>query len=253
MGFVQKYFVLSFVRQAKPAKFHTSNLAYQALLGRNGIPAGVLPLFGNIAIEENLSGWMEAELAKAGVTDRNRKDFFILGIFGSIPPEWNGEQFMRMVKEAMGKLNRQVLLLTAGSHSADAEERLQTAARELSVKVAGFGPQPQERLSEFLQSLDYGVATTSWCLLGKSGAVAAMVEHGLPVLVLRDDVDLDVIEPGGPRCIRMEGDWVKKMQEARKLKPRSNRPDIVQTFLRDLEINEVARPAAVRRESVVSL
>lgn len=252
MGFAQKYFYLSFVRQAKPAKCHTSNPAYLALLARNGIKAGVLPLFGNIAIEENSSGWMKAELTRAGVTEHNRKDFCVLGIFGSIPVEWNAEQFLRMVKEAAGKANKQVLLLTAGSLSADAAERLQKAARELSVKVVGFGPQPQERLSEFLQSLDYGVATTSWGLLGKSGAVAAMVEHGLPVLVLRDDVDLGVIEPGSPRYIKMEGNWVEKMQEVQKLRPRSSRPEVVQTFLRDLEINETARPGATCREPVVT-
>jgi hypothetical protein len=34
---------------------------------------------------------------------------------------------------------------------------------------------------------DFGVAASPWQLIGKSGSAAAMLDHGLPVIVSRDD------------------------------------------------------------------
>jgi hypothetical protein len=240
VGLVQKNLVLSFVKSVKPQNVHTSNLAYQALLRKNGLDAGFLPLISNIPIAENSSGWMDGELAKLGITTSNRKEFCLLGIFGSIPMEWLAEDFLKSILEAFGETDRQILLLTIGAHSIEAEESLLKAAKNLSVKVANFGKQSGERISEFLQSLDYGVATTSWSILGKSGTVAAMLDHGLPILVFRDDVDLNVNDPGSPQFIKMKGNWAKTMLAASKVAPRSTRPDIVRIFVHDLQAGETA-------------
>lgn len=249
IGFAQKYFITSFINRAKPSKVHTSNLAYQFLLQKCGVDAGVLPLFGNIPIVESSSDWMEAELNKIGVTPFNRKKFCVLGIFGNIPSEWTAENFLKAVVEVVAKTERQLLLLTIGAHSVEAEKHLLEAAQKFSgqVKVVNFGNQSPERLSEFFQTLDFGVATAPWCLLGKSGAVAAMLEHGLPVLVFRNDVNLNVAEPGNPQFIKMEGGWERKMQETPKLKPRRNRPEIVRTFLRDLHIAEASKSSGLTK------
>ena len=40
-----------------------------------------------------------------------------------------------------------------------------------------------EKMSLCLHGLDYGLTSTPWDLVGKSAAIAAMVEHGIPVLV----------------------------------------------------------------------
>ena len=42
-------------------------------------------------------------------------------------------------------------------------------------------------ISDVLQLLDLGIATTPLALAGKSATVAAMEDHGLPVVFLRDD------------------------------------------------------------------
>jgi hypothetical protein len=245
VGVAQKYFIISFTSRASPLKMHTSNLAYQSLLGKCGINADILPLFGNIPIGENPSGWMEAELNKVGVTNFNRNKFCVLGIFGNIPPEWVAKDFLVTIGEVVIKAGRQLLLLTIGAHSVEAEKRLFEAERNLSgrIKIVSFGNQSQAHISEFLQNVDFGVATAPWCLLGKSGTVAAMLEHGLPVLVFRDDVDLNVMEPGGPQFIKMQGGWDRKMREASKLRPLSKRPEIVRTFLRDLQAVEIDNPS----------
>jgi len=44
-----------------------------------------------------------------------------------------------------------------------------------------------ETISAQLRDADFGVAASPWQLIGKSGSAAAMLDHGLPVIVTRDD------------------------------------------------------------------
>lgn len=45
-------------------------------------------------------------------------------------------------------------------------------------------------VSKALQGLDLGIATSPWSVAGKSGTIAAMLEHGVPVVVTRNDFQL---------------------------------------------------------------
>ena len=49
------------------------------------------------------------------------------------------------------------------------------------------GERSSKEISRILQTLDIGIATTPRQVIQKSGSVAAMLEHGLKVLVIRDD------------------------------------------------------------------
>src|SRR6201995_2483307 len=55
------------------------------------------------------------------------------------------------------------------------------------LEAVVVGEKEPAELSRLLQTLDFGIGTHPWALLGKSGAVAAMLDHGLPVIVPRDD------------------------------------------------------------------
>jgi hypothetical protein len=48
-----------------------------------------------------------------------------------------------------------------------------------------IGELQEARVSNCLSEMDFGISTTPLSLLGKSGSVAAMWEHGLPVIVTR--------------------------------------------------------------------
>ena len=50
-----------------------------------------------------------------------------------------------------------------------------------------FGEQSVEKVSQYLRFVDFGIAASPYGLIGKSSAVASMTEHGLPVVVNRDD------------------------------------------------------------------
>ncbi|WP_375438200.1 hypothetical protein, partial [uncultured Hymenobacter sp.] len=47
-----------------------------------------------------------------------------------------------------------------------------------------LGEQPAEKISETLRNGTIGLSTTSLVVTEKSGTVAAMIEHGLPVLCI---------------------------------------------------------------------
>jgi hypothetical protein len=66
------------------------------------------------------------------------------------------------------------------------------------------------RISQYLRNLDFGIAATAWLLIGKSGATAAMLDHGLPVMVTRDDYKprqvLQLEPPADPLLIPADQD-----------------------------------------------
>jgi hypothetical protein len=58
---------------------------------------------------------------------------------------------------------------------------------EHSIVFGKLGEQSAADISQLLQNADFGIATSPWQLIGKSGSAAAMLDHGLPVIVNRDD------------------------------------------------------------------
>ena len=66
---------------------------------------------------------------------------------------------------------------------ADLRDRYQA-----EIDFRRLGEQSLENISQFLGSVHFGVATTPLSLIGKSSCTAAMLDHGLPVIVNRNDV-----------------------------------------------------------------
>jgi hypothetical protein len=64
------------------------------------------------------------------------------------------------------------------------------------LRFTRHGEQAVERVSRFLREIDFGIVTTPVALLGKSASFTTMAEHGLPVIVPRDDVRYAGIDAG---------------------------------------------------------
>lgn len=184
IGAFQKSLVRDLVRRLRPAVVHTSNPSYRELLGRNGVAAQELPLFGNVPI----SAETDREWLNEQVSDARRSSVLLLGLFGTIHPQWSADSLLAACAAA-GK--KPVILSIGRIGDAGAEILRQTQERH-GVRCINLGEQPSERVSQFLQTVDLGVATSPWALIGKSGSVAAMFDHGLPVVVTRDDWNLRV-------------------------------------------------------------
>ena len=64
-------------------------------------------------------------------------------------------------------------------------------------RVLRLGERSLDEISRFFSYLDFGVSTTPLALIGKSSCVAAMLDHGLPVIVNRDDVHFRGVPKAG--------------------------------------------------------
>ncbi|HVG81781.1 MAG TPA: hypothetical protein VNB28_05820, partial [Methylomirabilota bacterium] len=111
----------------------------------------------------------------------------------------------------LGRIGRTGLVLSAGAASGMPERLRRWAAGHPQIGVLALGIQPAERVSAYLQALDFGLTSYPYALIGKSSSVKAMLEHGLPVIVPWGDLrpDLPAIETElEPLVLRPGGDLV---------------------------------------------
>jgi hypothetical protein len=206
----QRASILRLLRGIRPELLHTSNAVYLDLLEGAGFRASLLPLFGNVAIEPRPDrAWLDAALAASG-HDR-RRDPLLFGFFGGVDPEWDGRELFDRLAAALGRIGRTGLVLSAGAASGMPERLRRWAAGHPQIGVLALGIQPAERVSAYLQALDFGLTSYPYALIGKSSSVKAMLEHGLPVIVPWGDLrpDLPAIETElEPLVLRPGGDLV---------------------------------------------
>lgn len=187
MGSFQRTKLLAFLRRLRPICLHTTNPAYQLALARAGWPAELLPLFGNIPIMQARRDLAREELmALTGLpADSNP---WVAILFGTIHPQWHPELTFEWIRSASTHAGRPIALLSLG-HCGTHGTKLLThlSHSQECVPISLGGVQPPDKLSRLLQAADFGIATHPWALIEKSGSTATMLEHGLPVLVPRDE------------------------------------------------------------------
>ena len=240
VGAVQRFFIRGFVREIQPDVMHTTNAAYQAILAREGIHAGKLPLFGAIPLIENPGfGWIEEQLKIAAGGDFQREGFWLFGIFGGLHSIWPPEPLLPRLLDAARAAGKRVALISIGRIGGGGQlwERISRDYADRMVFVR-LGEQPPERVSGLLSFLDYGIATSPWLILEKSSTVVSMLEHGLPVIVNRDDARFHTPCGGPDDPLLMKSD---ERMEARLLAgvPKGarhlRREDVVRNFLTSLQ------------------
>jgi hypothetical protein len=249
VGAVQRTALLGLIRRLGPQQIHTSNPAYRRLLRNCGLEAHTLPLFGAVPIAPPPAhSWLDGELARHGLAADGRTAHWLFGFFGSLWPKWPPEPLFGALQAGAARHGRKAAILSVGRLGPG--EALWNSFEPTygeRLRFVRLGPQPPERISEYLQRLDCGIAVTPYQLIGKSSAVAAMLEHGLPVIVNRDDTHLpgwDDPEPcPEPLVHRFDGHLVERLPEVlRRETPRLRLPGIARQFLDDLERNRAAGP-----------
>lgn len=188
VGALQRRQLLAFLRKLSPMCVHTTNAAYQLAIAHHGWPAEILPLFGNmpvLPVKPYIAQAALRDLAGPGLPDAPR---WIGMIFGTIHPQWHPEPALEFLRAAAARARRPISLVAVGrvgAHGTRLLARLSSHAR--GVSIFSLGPQTPEKISHLLQASDFGIATHPWALIEKSGTTATLLEHGLPVLVPRDD------------------------------------------------------------------
>ncbi len=171
---LQKALIADLCRTLAPQVVHTSNPYYTARLEAEGIPCRELPLFGNIPVVPHESP--------------QNQDEWVFAFFGSLRRGWESEPLLSKIESARAaagkKTCRFVSIGSLGAHGESVWKQMESSGYEKFVFDKRGKLDPPD-ISQALQSADFGIAVSPLHLLGKSGAVAAMREHGLPVIVNR--------------------------------------------------------------------
>jgi hypothetical protein len=247
VGAFQKRKLLQFLKRLRPACVHTSNAAYQLTLAHSGWPSELLPLFGNMPVLPVRPEEAQVELRKVAGPSLPTTPICLGVVFGTIHPQWSSDATLEWLEAAARQLGRPVGLLVLGRIGAHGTALLARLAREQNtIPIFIGGPQTPEKISHLLQAVEFGLVTHPWGLIEKSGSTATLLEHGLPVLVPRDDWHLryGTVDSQPDPLLRRLGElpprefsqWLQLRRP-----PRSRLPAIAQTF-----INHLSSPAPMR-------
>jgi len=249
IGSIQRRAVCSLIARLKPAAIHTSNSGYARLLGNVGVHARLLPLCGSIPIVADAdAGWLEQELLKLHATPpaaAERRAQWRFGFFGMLPDQWAPEPLFTYIAEAAERARRAVAVISIGRIGpGEAVWRDMQARYGHRFRFARLGERSPAEISLFLQSIDFGIATTPWQLIGKSASTAAMLDHGLPVLVPRDDVDIGAegLEAHDPLLQRVTAALPAWLLQLHRRAPRDGLAAIAARFTAEIRGAEAPQP-----------
>jgi len=186
-GSLQKRLVRKLLKTTRPRVLNHSCAGAEVRLNRAGIRSEHLPIFGNIPPSKSLDQARFLDLLSGvglEVSSEERPDWWFLGFFGSIHEDWQAKSALAPILDAARELGKKVAILSLGrlGKAQGKWEKIREHRKDV-VHWARVGELDSKAMSLCLHGLDYGVTSTPWDLVGKSGAIAAMVEHGVPVFV----------------------------------------------------------------------
>lgn len=212
VGWLQRRRVLGLLRLLNVRLIHASNAAYVHLLGRHGMSAHILPLFGSLP------------LPSPGIVPP--EDRITFALFGTLHPVWPAEPLFSKLRE----MERPITIAHVGGIGAGAAlwDRL-VREYDAAFTFRRLGELPPQQIADFFAETHFGIATTPRTLIGKSGSVAAMLDAGLPVIVNRDDIHYRGTEntDHDSQLLRMDAD----LRTAHRREPRLRLPEIADQFL----------------------
>lgn len=174
-GKIQLELILSLSKHLNPTIVHTQSGLYRTMLTNHGIDAQLLPLFSNIPLEINQSNYNKIK------PDFKQIGTISLVLFGSVHKNAPVQTFASELKSYSAKISKKIKLIILG-RSGEEAEKWSDEFLKLNMEVFSTGEQTEENISKILSESDFGISTSAFEMLEKSGSVAAMVEHGLKVI-----------------------------------------------------------------------
>ena len=240
IGKLQSLIIKDLLSKLRPLVVHTHTPLYRHLLSGLGCRAAILPLFGNIPLTARpRSEWLKEKWPQdwGSFNLADRDSWWIFVVFGSIHPEWDAEDFLSRASAAAQRAGKKCVLISIGRPGAAGERMLRGLQKHEgdSWRFLNLGWQPGEDISQCLLMADFGVSTVPPEYVFKSGAAAAMIEHGLPVITTRPTSRYPHCPPemlsAGMRNVVRDFD----SEALKKSKPDSLLPAVAGQFLRDLQ------------------
>lgn len=174
-GKVQTFLVADLINVLKPAVIHTQTLVYKKLIEKRGHPVILLSLFSNIPLvyPEAVKNKIDSKTVQNSIVD--------IVVFASIQP---GGAVRELAIETAdyGELHGLKFRLVLVGRSGKEQQKWIDAWQGAGSPVEILGEQSEDSVSKILSEVRFGIFTTPVLLAGKSGAVAAMRDHGIHLL-----------------------------------------------------------------------
>jgi hypothetical protein len=171
-GKIQQLLIRQMVKVLRPDKIDTQTILYKEQLAKMNVASAYLPLFGNIRRPEKIR------------REPNKNDLNLSFIvFGNIHAGGDINGFAEEARLLQRSSGRKIEVNFLGRCGAELESWI-NAFRQNEIEVFILGEQPPSVVSEYLQKASHGLSSTPEVLAEKSGTVAAMIEHDLPVICI---------------------------------------------------------------------
>ena len=227
---LQKWIARLLFAMVSPRVVHVTNHAYQAMLSGCGIESRILPLFSAIPF------------ARGVPTADHPASQWTFVLFGAINRDWSHEPLLQQIESARVRHGieacRFVSVGNIGEYGSSLWDSL-AASSYPAFSFSRLGQLPAERVSEQLQHADFGIAVMPSLLVDKSSAVAAMVSHGLPVIISRLSHNCDQWHQSLQRTghfILLDSSFASALGSASKYPPVDTLDTTASQFLRDLQL-----------------
>lgn len=168
-GIFQKILIKSLIKKLNPNLITTQTELYRIQLKKLGYDSKLLPLFSNVPLIANLTD------------HKSNKISFVT--FGTIHPGAPFADFAAEIAQYSKDNNIDVELQFVGRCGKEQETWI-NIWNKYNLHYNVFGEQPINKLSEILVNSTIGLSSTALPLIEKSGSVAAMLEHNLPVICI---------------------------------------------------------------------
>lgn len=200
--FQKRIYIASLIKLKEVCSVSTTTIPHVRIMSMMGISAKYIPIFGNIPLasanELQLHAWWVSKFLAP------RNEVLVVGLFGSVVGDALPARMLSELKALADSQGRQLVIAAAGGLGSGEAYIDKLSSIYASIEFVKLGRLSEEGVSLFLQSLDYGVATTPWLYLGKSGSAMAMLEHGVPLIVTRDDMHIEYVQDNGFETMRGE-------------------------------------------------
>ena len=173
IGWLQKREIINFINICKPSAITCSNSAALDRMRQTGVDAKYLYLFGNIPYSPSKK---DDSLNRLNIV-----------FFGTLYERFPYDQLVKVLFPISQSLKKQIHIKILGrQRDSEGLEYLKNVSQKHGFAISQSGELSISKISEELQRSDLGVSTTPYDILGKSGATATMLEHGLPILAFDD-------------------------------------------------------------------
>lgn len=227
---LQKHLLARIQRELRPRVVNVTNEFYRKRLKSIGVASEVLPLFSNIPVMPPES------------TSRDERRRWVFAIFGTLRKGWEFERLLAEIDRARkaSGINecRFVSVGRLGDYGQALWERMQQTGYEHFI-FERRGELEDSDVSRVLHSADFGIAVSPLEIIDKSGAVAAMREHGLPVIVTRFRSEAaGALVSGRPGLILLDDGFQESLRAAKRLPCRETLQLVAEAFIDSLQAAE---------------